>query len=301
MRAEGEAALPLLLPLLRELGDLKRVRSARAEGSIAERLFFAAWAALLRGEAVEEVARAATRQALAAARLGDLDAAILADAGIPAEAARAIEASAVEEVSLPLASKLRNWLAEAGPLKWGGTTPRFVRRLARQPRAGATCPGRGRLMFDPPENHAEHCLITAVGGVVLAPVWGANPAVVFLAGLAHHLHNALLPDSGFAGEMLLGEWLTPAMDRATELALAELPNGLRQATVTARSILPDAGTPGGRAFHAADTLDRVLQMEHHLRAAGTSMDFILREMELVHAGPVKPFQDALLARVDLAA
>jgi hypothetical protein len=61
------------------------------------------------------------------------------------------------------------------------------------------------------------------------------------------------------------------------------------------------GTPEGRAFHAADTLDRVLQVEGQLRAAGTSMDFVLREMELVHAGPVKPFQDAVLARMGLAA
>jgi hypothetical protein len=30
------------------------------------------------------------------------------------------------------------------------------------------------------------------------------------------------------------------------------------------------------------------------------MGFVLREMELVHAGPVKPFQDAVLARMGLA-
>jgi hypothetical protein len=42
-------------------------------------------------------------------------------------------------------------------------------------------------------------------------------------------------------------------------------------------------------------------VEGQLRAAGTSMDFVLREMELVHAGPVKPFQDAVLARMGLAA
>jgi hypothetical protein len=119
---------------------------------------------------------------------------------------------------------------------------------------------------------------------------------VFLAGLAHHLHNALLPDAGFAGEVLLGEWLGPAMARATDLALAELAPGPRARVEAACRILPDAATPEGRAFHAADTLDRVLQVEHHLRAAGTTMDFVLREMELVHAGPVKPFQDAVLAR-----
>ncbi len=60
-------------------------------------------------------------------------------------------------------------------------------------------------MFEPPENHAEHCLAVAVYGVLLAPRYGADPSVVFLAGLAHHLHNARLPDSGFTGEALLGD------------------------------------------------------------------------------------------------
>jgi hypothetical protein len=31
------------------------------------------------------------------------------------------------------------------------------------------------------------------------------------------------------------------------------------------------------------------------------MAFVLREMELVHEGPVKPFQDALLREAGLAA
>lgn len=295
------APLPAFLPLLRELGDLKRVRSAVGEGSAAERLFRRSWSALLAGEAPAEVARAATRRGLAAARLGDLDATVLTEAGVPDDAVWQIEAAAVAEVSGPLAPSLRDWLAEAGTLPPTGSVPPFVDKLARQPRAGATCPGRGRLMFEPPENHAEHCMVTALNAVVLAPLYGADPAEAFLAGMAHHLHNALLPDSGFAGEMLLGDWLVPAMDRATALALAELPAKLRTEVEQARRLLPDAETPGGRAFHAADTLDRVLQMEHHLRAAGTTMDFILCEMELVHEGPVKSFQDALLAEAGLHA
>jgi 5'-deoxynucleotidase YfbR-like HD superfamily hydrolase len=156
-------------------------------------------------------------------------------------------------------------------------------------------------VLEPPESHAEHCALVAIGGALLSPSWGAQPGRVFLAGLAHHLHNALLPDSGFAGEVLLGEWLQPAMARATDLAMRELPEEARARVDSACRILPDAETPEGRAFHAADTLDRVLQVEHHLRAAGTSMGFVLREMELVHAGPVKPFQDAVLSRMGLAA
>ncbi len=179
--------------------------------------------------------------------------------------------------------------------------PSFVARLSDQPRAGATCPGLGRLVLEPPESHADHCLAVAVFGVILAPTWDARPDTVFLAALAHHLHNALLPNSGFAGEVLLGEWLEPVMANATMHALAELPHPVRAKVEAARSILPNVETPEGRTFHAADTLDRVLQVEHHLRAAGTTMEFVLRRMELVHAGPVKPFQDAVLESMGLAA
>jgi 5'-deoxynucleotidase YfbR-like HD superfamily hydrolase len=296
---EARRAPPALMPLIRELCDLKRVRSAGRAGSIAERLFAGAWSALVEGRPAAEVARMTVFSALAATRMGDLDAAALAAVGVPEEHIRRIRLDAVSEVAPPLDPALRAWLMGAEEARVGPLPPAFVARLAAQPRAGATAPGRGRLVLEPPESHADHCALVAVIGAVLAPTWGARVETVFLAALAHHLHNAALADAGFAGEVLLGEWLEPAFARATEMALAELPDGLRREVEEARRILPDAATPEGRAFHAADTLDRVLQVEHHLRAAGTTMDFVLREMELVHAGPVKGFQDAVLTRMGL--
>ena len=136
-------------------------------------------------------------------------------------------------------------------------------------------------------------VMVAVYAVMLAPVYGADEGTVFLASLAHHLHNALLPDSGFTGEMLLGPALEPAFAEATRQALDELDAPLRAAVEEARRGLPDAETPEGRAFHAADTLDRVLQIEQYLRAASTSMHFVLGDMALVHDGPVKRFQAGL--------
>jgi len=128
-----------------------------------------------------------------------------------------------------------------------------------------------------------------------------SPSTAFelACGIGHHLHNALLPDSGFTGETLLGSALEPAFAEATAQALAELRPPLRGAVERARRILPDADSPEGRAFHAADTLDRVLQIEQYLRAASTSMDFVLRDMALVHEGPVKRFQDGVLAEMGL--
>ncbi len=299
-QAEGQRAPPALMPTVRALCDLKRIRSAGRAGSVAERLFARAWGLLVEGCPAAAVARDVTADALAATILGDLDAAALEAAGVPAEAAARLRRDAAAEAAAPLDPVSRAWLAGAAPPGAGAAPPGFVARLAAQPRAGATAPGRGRLVLEPPESHADHCALVALTGVVLAPAWGARAETVFLAALAHHLHNALLPDAGFAGEMALGSWLDPAFAGATAIALDELAPELRAEVQAARAILPDAATPEGRAFHAADTLDRVLQVEHHLRAAGTRMDVVLHEMELVHAGPVKPFQDAVLARMGIA-
>jgi 5'-deoxynucleotidase YfbR-like HD superfamily hydrolase len=296
---EGGRAPAALMPLIRALCDLKRLRSAGHRGSIAERLFARAWGLLMEGRPETAIARDILFSALAATRLGDLDAEALGAAGVPAEAIARIRMHAVQDAAGPLDPALRDWLQGAEDAPAGDAPPAFVARLAAQPRAGATAPGRGRLVLEPPESHADHCALVALIGAVLAPAWGARAETVFVAALAHHLHNALLPDSGYAGEMLLGDWLDPAFAHATERALAELPPPLRARVTEARRILPDASTPEGCAFHAADTLDRVLQVEHHLRAAGTTMHFVLGEMGLVHAGPVKPFQDAVLARMGL--
>ena len=131
-------------------------------------------------------------------------------------------------------------------------------------------------------------------GTLLAPQYGADPATAFLAGMAHHLHNAVLPDSGFAGEMLLGEHLEPVMQRLFAEALATLPDPLRGTTEAALATIRDADTPGGRAFHAADVIDRVLQMRHYDRVASFTVDQALEDMDLVHAGPVQGFHHAVL-------
>jgi len=301
---------PRWLPLLRELGDLKRVRSAGQKGSLAERLFEQSWRRLVAGEEIGSLARDITARALVATRLGDLDGATLLSAGLKEAAVAQILDRAFEAAAAPCETGTLTWLRgaalglrlddEADP-GVAVPAPGFVSRLANQPRAGATAPGQARVMFDPTESHAEHCLCVAVAAVLLAQEGGAEPGQVFLASLSHHLHNALLADSGFAGEMMLGEWLGTAMEGATKLALGELRPELSQRVANACRILPDAETPGGRVFHAADTLDRVLQMEHHLRAADTSMAFLQHDMGLMHEGPVKPFQDALLREMGLAA
>ncbi len=129
---------------------------------------------------------------------------------------------------------------------------------------------------------------------ILSPCFTTDPTTAFLAGMAHHLHNAQLPDSGFAGEMLLGEHLGPIMQHLFARELATLPRPLAAATAAALASIPDASTPGGRAFHAADVIDRVLQMRHYDQVARFTVDQALDDMDLVHAGPTQSFHYAVL-------
>ena len=289
------------LPLLRELGDLKRIRSAERDGSIAERLFARGWAALAAGDHPEIVMRRTTAAALAAARLGDLDRAKFAELGLSdAEAIEVLERGfdeIVDQLDPTLAYELRTALADGAPAE--GPTPRFVAQLAAQRRAGVTCPGKPRLLLQPPENHAEHCLMVAVYGVVLTPTYDADPTEVFTASMAHHFHNAAMPDAGFTGEVLLGDLLDRVIADARERAMAELPPAVAMRVRAALAPIGGDATAEARAFHAADVLDRVLEIEQHLRAATATMDTVLHDYELVHAGPVKPFHDDALRRFGL--
>lgn len=298
---EAAAVTPPLVGLLRELGDLKRVRSAGRAGSTAARLFARAWAALVRGEDARATALRTTAAALAASRLGDMDREALVALGLPpAEAASVLERALGEfagQVDPVLAGALQAVALQGAPEP--GPTPPFVARLAAQPRAGVTCPGRPRLMLQPAETHDEHCLATAVYGVLLSPGYGADPAEVFVASLAHHLHNALMPDSGYTGEVLLGDRLGAAIAHTQGLALAELAAPLAGRVRAALAPIAGDATPAARAFHAADVLDRVLEIEQHLRPSTVTMAEVLGPWALVHDGPVKPFHDAVLAQAGL--
>ncbi len=287
--------------LFEELSDLKRVRSAGRQGSIATRGFAGAWSRLVALDDPRDVMLRTVSKALVAARLGDLDGEKLRELGLAPDAALTVLRRGFDEVAAATDERLREALRDAIAVEPAGTSvaPGFVALLAAQPRAGATCPGRPRLILEPPENHAEHCWAVAVFGALLAPTYAADPVTVFLAGLAHHLHNALMPDSGFTGEVLLGDHLVDVCDHATRRALDQLPDALRARIESARTILADAETPEGRAFHAADVVDRVMQIDQHLRGASVTMAVVLDEMGLVHDGPVKAFHEIVLAEMGL--
>jgi hypothetical protein len=290
------AAVPVpgldrLRPLLQEIGDAKRVRTAAAPGSLAEQAFARAWARLVDGEDAERVALSEAAAAVARARLAGIDATVLQRAGLPAARALEVLRRGYDEVSAAVPAGVRERLRDALPdlRPAAGAPPDLVAALNRQPRAGATAPGRARLVVEPPESHGDHCLTVAVYGVLVSPLVGADPVVPFLVGIAHHLHNVALPDAGFAGEVLLGEHLAPVLGELERQELDRLPTTLGDRLRDVLRLRADAVAPASQAFHAADVLDRVLQVHHHARAAAFTAEQALDDLELVHAGPVQAF------------
>ena len=292
---------PALLPLLRELGELKRIYSAGRTGSIAARLFADGWKDLIGSKPTIQIALGITSRALAATRIGDLDIIKLGELGLDMDRTIAIQQVALDEVAGPLDARLTQQLQQSlyGEQLSTSNVPPFVALLSQQPRAGVTCPGKPRLMLQPAENHAEHSLIVAVYAVLLSPFYGADPAASFLAGMAHHLHSAAMPDSGYAGEILLGDDLLPVMAKARQLAMAQLPAALQEPIEHAILLIADDAAPEAKAFHAADAIDRVLETEQHLRSREATMRSVLDDYGLVHDGPVKPFHDRVLAEIGL--
>lgn len=297
----GAAGLAALLPLCRELNHLKRIHVAGRTGSWAERAFGRAWRRLVGGESLRAVALEETARALAATLLAGIDPEVLADGGVPSDVRLEIVQRAFDMAARPLApafaASLREMLAEEPVKAEAVAVPAFVPLLAAQPRAGATRPGHPRVVLEPAENHAEHCAVAAFNGVLMASVFGADPAGPFLTGLAHHLHNARLPDAGDAGDALLGEHLRPLMETFRAQALAELPPFLRPPVRASLEAVYRADEPAARAFQAADSLDRVLEMEWHARSAAFTLDVALGGMDIIHPGPVQAFQREVMRAV----
>ena len=293
-----------LMPLFRELNDLKRIRVADKNGSVAERLFLRSWVRLVSGESLAEVALGETALAVAAARLAGIDAGVLTAGGFSSDERLSVLESGLDAVARPLDPALQ--AALRGNLRSSSVEdadltllPPFASLLAAQPRAGATRPGFRRVVLEPAENHADHCGMVAVYGVLVAPLYGADPAQAFLSGLSHHLHNAYLPDAGDAGDVLLGDKLRPLMEAFRAKATAELPAALHQPVREAISVVYESDTPHAKAFQTADVLDRVLEMEWHANSAAFTLSIALEEMDIVHPGPVQAFQQEVMCQAGL--
>lgn len=299
--------LAVLRPLLGRLNDLKRIRLLGR--SLTTCGFQRAWVDLVTGSDPAEVARRETAAALAAVELCGITPQALERAGMSGDRIADTFARAVEMAGAALPDAVRIDLRGRPLDAWHDTphrdsvqSPCFISGLISQPRAGATHPTKPRLILEPAESHADHCYMVAVVGFLLAAHSGSDPVVPFLAGLAHHLHNAVLADAGFAGEALLVADWSQMVEKLTADALDELPPTLAAAIRSAlHKCLPSPETPAGSAFHAADVIDRVLEVVYYDRVSSFRLATALDDLELVHPGPFKTFQDRILAEAGLAA
>lgn len=291
-----------LVPLLREIGNLKRIRAANLEDSFAGDLFRRAWSAVASGANARTVAVKVASEAVTGATLGAIDRKILQSAELTDAEIETILLRAFDASAAPVDADLREELREqiSAPHDFPHEkTPRFVELLIDQPRSGATKVGAPKLIFDAPENHGEHSIIVGVYALLLAPNFAADIETVFFAALAHHFHNAYLPDSGFAGEEHLGEFLPQIFEVFRRKCLAEIPENLHEKIRQSLKIIETADAPEARAFHAADVIDRVLQMRHHAEANEFTLKYALEEAELVHAGAIQNFHYDVLRAAGL--
>ena len=305
--AGGVAALS---PLLRRMNGLKRVRTAETGSfSLVDRGFAVGWRGLLYGHDPQEVAVMHAGTMVAAVEMAGLDQGGLYDHGATLDEVAAVRAAAVEAAGVSVKEPLRSAMAErVGTLDWfddplneewernSQSVPDFVGILMRQPRAGATHPSADRLFLEPAESHGDHCGMTAAYGVLLSPVLGADPGVVCTIGLAHHLFNASLPDVGFAGDRLLArfglaERVTAA---AFEKAYGQIDEPLRGRVKEALSHTQRTDTPEARCFHAADVLDRTLEMAWHAESAGFTLRDAVVGRNIVHEAPEQQLQRRVL-------
>ena len=301
----GGRPLRPLAALVEEIADLKRVRAAHLKGSWAAWRFGQAWATLLDcwgdDAAVLSLAINEAARAVAAARLGAITPGQLREGKLGRDAIVGVfqrsvrEQGGVPAMLLPtLLSAVQRFVDDDLAGRPDRDEPSIAEALRRQPRAGATCPGKARVLLDPPESHADHCYVVAVCGVLAAAGEGADPVRPFLFGLTHHLHNVTLADSGFAGEVLLGDDLDRVIDALFETAFRQLPGSLADAVRTMRPEFAAADTADARAFHTADVLDRVAEMRHFERAATFAAQTALHDLDLVHAGPTQAFGQHVL-------
>ena len=303
-------AVPMLAglrPLLVRLNNTKRMRSAdEPHRSMAARSFARTWRDLAAGAEPEAVAWREAAAAVSTVVLGAIDAASLRRAGLAESAVHDVLCTAIARAVDGLTPAVLQRLIAAVPALRASASsepapaPCFVQRLQDQPRAGATSPTADRLMLEPAESHADHSQAVAVAAVLIAGQASADVVAPFLAGLSHHLHNATLPDAGFAAEELLGAHWPALVDQAREQALRELLPRLAAKVRQSLTLVDRADDNTSRAFQTADVIDRVIEAEHFERIARYSLADALGARGLVHAGPLQGFQQSVLALAGFA-
>lgn len=291
------------LELLRELNDVKRLYDFNFGcNSFTSKIFHGATKALSTNNSLKEGVW--TALVVCAARLGAITPSVLLDVGINRDSMVEIFKNSIRlHRSLP--SPLLNSLLDACTnvertfIKSNEPILEWVERLTHTPRAGATCPGKPRIVLEPPEMHSDHCVMVATYGYILADAFGANRQDVWLIGLCHHLHNAFLPDAGFTGEKLLGDHLANIIDQQRVRVLNTFSPFYKEKVLYLFDEVNNIESALFKAFTAADTIDRIIQMEYYERSARFKTIDALSDFNLVHEGAAQDFQHVLLDSIGI--
>ncbi|UZO79260.1 hypothetical protein NBT05_09780 [Aquimarina sp. ERC-38] len=303
-----------------QLQDLKRQQPLGYSYSITEHLFIEGWNRIIKGENIEQVAGIITAKALLSITFPGFESGFFKELDLEKDKVTNILYGALYqyikeyEINKNLANLLIDSLHhELGSITEGSITgftkklkteafqeqAPFVYQLVKQPRAGATNPNSSRMLLLPPESHADHCLVTAVYSVLLAPTYEADFGTSFLIAMSHHLHNASLPDMGYAGEMALGDHLQFILDQSRRKALAVFPMEFQLKILDAIYKHEDISLPEGQASAAADVSDRVLDIYWRIKATKIDKKQLLDDLELIHPGPIQHFQNSFIRSLQL--
>lgn len=292
------------LPLLRELNDIKRLYARNLGArSFANHVFFGATKPLHLGDPLNADTWCAA--IVCAARLGAITPHVLNDIGVSPEDRLTVYQDSIKTHS-SLSDNVKSALLGAAKNLDGVSVENaeshceWVEYLATSPRAGATCPGKPRIALEPAEMHSDHCVLVATNAYLLADIFGANKEDAWLISLCHHLHNAYLPDAGFTGEVLLGNHLQSIINSLRNRALKSISKNYQERVISLFKEIDNLESPLAQTFHAADTIDRVIQMEHYERAANFKVTSALEDFNLVHEGSAQQFQFELLNSIGIA-
>ena len=154
-------ALSCFGPLARDLTELKRIRDQSTTDTVAERLFRRAWSDVIDRDRQAPLWSTIVADAVIATRLAGIDLPLLQSFGLNTEQCTDILLKGFDEAAaaLPLhvAAGLRDTVGTIDDDVSLLQAPSFVSALIRQPRAGATSPGKPRLMLEPASGSTALC------------------------------------------------------------------------------------------------------------------------------------------------
>ncbi len=296
--------------LFAELQDLKRLRPAGVRHSLADELFVSAWRAVLSGADWSVTADRTAARAVLYVLFPGVDARFFR-AGMEASAIREVcraaftrtAAKRLDDATLdrlhPALEVVIEELAETRVSSISAPTelPDCLERLRQTPGPEPPTPNTRAWCSCPPRATPTTACSPPMYAALTAARYGPTRA-----GLRR---LAPPPPQRLPARLRLG-WrtgprthLARVIGNCRATALEEFPTDLSAQLADVLRHHESLATPEGYAISAGDVIDRVLDVKWRVRAAAVTETQVLGDRDLVHPGPLKDFQTALLAKSEL--